>query len=203
MSGAGGLPPIGASALHIVCDMQRMFAEETVWHVPSIPDILPPIATLAGAHPSRTIFTRFVTPLSASDAPGIWRQYYERWPSVTLDRMDVALLDIAKPLAAVARTAEICDKTTYAAFASEPFVAALARRRADTLIFSGVETDVCVLASVLAAVDRGYRVLIAGDAVASSSAAAHRAVIDTILPRFDRQIEVATIDRILAAWQVR
>ncbi|MGO7770942.1 isochorismatase family protein, partial [Rhizobium ruizarguesonis] len=37
----------------------------------------------------------------------------------------------------------------------------------DKLIFSGVENDVCVYASVLDAVDAGYRVILAKDAVAS------------------------------------
>ena len=36
-------------------------------------------------------------------------------------------------------------------------------------IVSGSETDVCVLATVLDAVDMGYRVIIARDAVCSSS----------------------------------
>jgi nicotinamidase-related amidase len=49
-------------------------------------------------------------------------------------------------------------------------------------------------------VDRGYRVVIATDAVASSSAAGHRATMKGIWPRFDQQIEVATADRVLAAW---
>jgi nicotinamidase-related amidase len=200
MSARPSLAPIGPHALHVVCDMQRLFAEDTAWCVPSMSDIVPRIVPLVEAHPSRTVFTRFVMPPSAAVAEGCWRRYYEHWPSVTLDRMDPAVLDLVAPLAGLARAGEICDKTTYSAFASDAFVTTIRRRQPDTLIFTGVETDVCVLASVLGAVDRGYRVVIATDAVASSSAAGHRATMKGIWPRFDQQIEVATADRVLAAW---
>ena len=43
------------------------------------------------------------------------------------------------------------------------------RTSVDTLVISGSETDVCVLSTVLGAVDRGYRVVIAIDALCSSS----------------------------------
>jgi nicotinamidase-related amidase len=197
---SASLAPIGPRATHVVCDMQRLFAENTAWHVPDMSTIVPRIVPLVEAHPSRTIFTRFVTPPRAAAAKGCWRRYYEHWSSVTLDRMDPALLDLVVPLADLAEVGEICDKTTYSAFTSDAFVATLGRRQADTLIFTGIETDVCVLASVLGAVDRGYRVVVATDAVASSSAAGHRAVLRGVWPRFDQQIEVAPVDRVLAAW---
>ena len=49
----------------------------------------------------------------------------------------------------------------------------------DTLIVSGSETDVCVLSSILAAADYGYRVIIAEDAVCSSSDEGHEALIES------------------------
>ena len=68
------------------------------------------------------------------------------------------------------------------------------------LVFSGVETDICVLGSVLDAVDRGYRVVIASDAVTSSDLASHEATLGRICRRFDVQIELATTEEVLAAW---
>jgi PhnB protein len=38
------------------------------------------------------------------------------------------------------------------------------RRRSDTLILTGAETDVCVLSTALGAIDHGYRVIIVEDA---------------------------------------
>jgi hypothetical protein len=63
----------------------------------------------------------------------------------------------------------IVDKTRYSPFLQSPFQAIIAGRRVDTLIVSGAETDVCVLATVLDAVDLGYRVVVAADTVCSSS----------------------------------
>jgi hypothetical protein len=42
--------------------------------------------------------------------------------------------------------------------------------------------------------------VIASDAVTSSSAVSHRGAIDMLLARFDRQVDVATVAEICAAW---
>ena len=70
----------------------------------------------------------------------------------------------------------------------------------DTLLISGGETDVCVLATVLAAIDFGYRVIIVEDALCSSSDESHDAMIDLYTKRFDIQIEVAQSSDILGRW---
>src|SRR5580704_8356992 len=46
-------------------------------------------------------------------------------------------------------------------------LAHLREREADALIISGSEADVCVLATVLSAVDLGYRVIVVRDACAA------------------------------------
>ncbi len=194
------LRPVEESALHLVVDMQRVFAEETAWRVPTLLDIVPAIRRIAEAHPDRTLFTRFVTPSSAAEARGAWRRYYERWPSVTLDAMPAAMLDIVAPLSSLATPDRIYDKTTFSAFDSGDFCDAVARRKAETLILSGAETDVCVLATALSAIDRGLRVIVVADAVTSASLEAHAATLEVLLPRHDAQVEVTSTDRLLAAW---
>ena len=71
----------------------------------------------------------------------------------------------------------------------------------DTLIVSGSETDVCVLSTMLAAVDHGYRIVMARDAVCSSSDASHDAIINLFQRRFDVQVEVADVAEILDTWR--
>ncbi len=71
----------------------------------------------------------------------------------------------------------------------------------DTLIVSGSETDVCVLSTVLAAVDLGYRIILARDGVCSSSDAGHDALMGLFRRRFDVQIEVAEVNEIVDAWR--
>lgn len=197
---AGRLSALGAETVHVVVDMQRLFAEATDWRVPGFADILPSILDLVRAHPRHSLYTRFVTPITAEAATGDWRRFYARWPSVLLDRIDRAMLDLVEPLARLAPPEAVLDKTVYSAFASTEFEAALSRRNARSLVLTGVETDVCVLATALDAVDRGLHVVIATDAVTSGSPAGHRAALEAIYPRFDRQIELAAGSEIMAAW---
>ena len=191
------LPP---DTLHVVIDMQRLFVEHSEWSVPDLPKIIPPILKLTEAHPRETVFTRFITPSTPERAQGQWRHYYRHWHSVTLAEMDPALLDLIQPLPKHARPDAILDKPSHGGFESPAFVEALASRNASVLVLTGVETEVCVLAFAFAATDRGYRVIIVEDAVASSSAAGHRAALDAIYPRLDQQIQIATVDQVLAAW---
>jgi nicotinamidase-related amidase len=159
------------------------------------------VRRLAAHHPAATLFTRFITPQAVGAAQGRWRHYYRTWSAVTLESMPPELLDIIPELMSLVGPDAICDKTTFSAFADGPLSDRLRQRAIDTLVLAGAETDVCVLATAIDAVDQGYRVIIASDAVASSSAAGHRATIEAVLPRFDLQIDVATVDEILAAWR--
>lgn len=193
---------LSTKTLHIVIDMQRLFAEETAWHTPAMADILPNVLKISTARPADTVFARFVVPQNATTAKGAWKNYYRRWSSVTLDVLDPAMLDLIAPLAAIADERSIVDKETYSIFGAPGFSARLQDAGIDTLIFSGVETDVCVYASVLDAIDEGYRVILAADALASGDAAAHAAVLDTLAPRLSEQIEILSTDAILKSWHV-
>jgi nicotinamidase-related amidase len=195
------LRPLGARTVHVAVDMQRVFAEATAWHIPSLLKVLGPIQALTEAHAGQTIFTRFLTPRDADDAKGSWRAYYQRWRTVLLNSMDASMLDLVEPLARYVPPAEICDKTTFSAFHSDAFAASLARRQADTLVLTGAETDVCVLATALDAVDHGYRVIVGADAVTSLSSAGHRATLAAVFARLEQQIEVAAAADVLAAWR--
>ena len=57
-----------------------------------------------------------------------------------------------------------------------------------------------VLATVLGAVDFGYRVVLATDALCSSSDVTHEALLTLYRERFDQQIETADAETILANW---
>jgi len=196
----GQLRSLGPRTLHAVVDMQRVFAEATDWRTPTITDVVPPILTMVRAHPRQTVFTRFMTPPTVEAATGDWQRFYARWRSVVRDRMAPAMFDLMEPFAGFVPPAEAIDKLTFSAFASPAFVASLARRDVETLVLSGVETEVCVLATAIDAVDHGLHVVLATDALTSASAAGHRAALEAVYPRFDQQIDIATTAAILAAW---
>jgi nicotinamidase-related amidase len=77
------------------------------------------------------------------------------------------------PLATFCPPAQIVDKNRYSVFAEPGLIDHLRQREADALIVSGSETDVCVLATVLDAVDIGFRVVVVRHAVCSSSDEGH------------------------------
>ena len=194
------LRSLGPRTLHLVVDMQRVFAEDTDWRVPTIAAVIQPILALVRAHPGQTVFTRFMTPSTVDSATGDWQRFYSRWRSVVRDRMDPAMFDLMEPFAPFVPPAEVIDKPTFSAFASPAFVVSLSGRAVETLVLSGVETDVCVLATALDAVDRGLHVVLATDGLTSWSAAGHRAALEAIYPRFDQQIDIATVAEIMTAW---
>lgn len=191
--------PISPSAIHLCIDMQRMFLEDTPWRTPWMGHILPKVVELSEAHPERTIFTRFIPPRQASDMPGTWRRYYERWRDFTLERLDPAMIELPDALRRFTPPAGIFNKKTYSAFSVEGFDALLRQRGVDTLMFTGGETDVCVLATVMGAVDRGYRVILVTDALCSSSDDTHDSTVDLYGNRFSLQVETVTSDA-LEGW---
>ena len=191
----------GANTAHLCVDMQRLFSAEGPWPLAWMERVLPQVVKLVERAPTRTIFTRFLTPTSAEDMPGQWRLYYSKWSNVTRERLDNGLLNLVPLLERYVPSAAVFDKQVYSAFASAPLRKFLERASIDTLIVSGSETDVCVLSTILDAVDRGYRIVMARDAVCSSSDASHDAIVDLFHRRFDLQVEVAEVAEILEAWR--
>ena len=193
----GALEP---GTAHLCVDMQTMFAERTDWHVPWMERVLPTVQRIAEAHPERTVFTRFMPPDRPDEMSGAWQRYYRRWRHMTRERLDPALIELVPPLAALVPPARVLDKRHYSPFGEPQLQGLLQQERVDTLVVTGAETDVCVLAAVLDAVDLGYRVVLAVDALCSVSDEAHDALLDLYAKRFSQQIEAASAEEILAAW---
>jgi nicotinamidase-related amidase len=162
---------------------------------------LPVVAALANRHPERTVFTRFIPPARPEQMPGMWRRYYERWRLATREVLPLELLKLMSPLAALRPPAAIIDKTRYSAFAEPNLSDHLRRREADALIVSGSETNVCVLSTVLDAVDIGYRVIVVRDAICSSSDEGHEMLMRLYHTRYTEQIETADAETILSRWE--
>jgi nicotinamidase-related amidase len=105
------------------------------------------------------------------------------------------------PGAAIACQALSIDKERHPAFVEPHLSEFLHAIEADGLIVTGSETDVCVLATVLCAVDLGYRVIVVRDAVCSSSDEGHDALVTLFRQRYTEQIEVADAAAIMERWE--
>jgi nicotinamidase-related amidase len=179
--------------------MQVMFGRDGPWPTPWLERVLPNVVALADRMPPQTIFTRFIPPMRAADMPGMWREFYRKWPKVTRQRLPAECLELLPELRRFAPPAAVFDKFVYSAFADGRLPSDLAARGASTLLVTGAETDVCVLATVLAAVDYGYRVVLVTDAICSSSDEGHDALMRMYTHRFDVQIELASTAEAVAA----
>jgi nicotinamidase-related amidase len=105
------------------------------------------------------------------------------------------------PLAALCPPATVMDKTRYSALAEPGLLAHLREREADALIVSGSETDVCLLATVLNAVDIGYWVIVVRDVVCSPSDEGHDMFMRLYHTRYEEQIETADAAVVLVRWE--
>ncbi len=192
--------PLNDRTLHLCVDMQNMFAQETPWHTPWMQRVAPRIAEIAGRHPERTIFTRFMPPENPEEMQGTWRAYFERWREFTRSRIGPRLLDLVEPLPRLVPPAILLDKHFYSPFHGTALAQILRERGCDALIVSGAETDMCVLAAVLDAVDLGLRVVLPTDALCSASDEKHDAMLRLYRDRFSIQIETTDTETILARW---
>jgi nicotinamidase-related amidase len=192
--------PLTNRTVHLCVDMQELYAQETPWHTPWMARVLPVIHNIADHHREQTVFTRFIPPIKPEEMPGTWRRFYERWRELTRERIPPMLLDLVPPLKALAPPAVVVDKMLYSAFSAPALHQHLQKHGVDSLVITGAETDMCVLATVMDAVDLGYRVVLPTDALCSSSDTTHDALMTLYHQRFSLQIETADSETVLECW---
>jgi len=189
-----------SNRVHLCVDMQRMFVEETPWHVETMAGVLPGVEALVERDPEATVFTRFIPP-PAESVRGAWVDYYAAWPQMAGDRVPQELLDLAPTLQRHVPPARAIDKPVLSPWWSGELHRHLRARQVDTLIITGGETDVCVLATVMGAIDLGYRILLPTDGLCSSAESCHTAMLSIYDSRFGSHLFTTTIQDILEDWR--
>jgi nicotinamidase-related amidase len=130
----------------------------------------------------------------------MWQHYYKRWESMTVERLGADMIGLVPDLAQFVPPARTFDKHVYSPWAGSDLRAQLRNATVDTLIITGGETDVCVLATVLGAVDWGFRVILATDALCSSADETHDSMMNIYMNRFGQQVECVTTETLLDSW---
>ncbi|MGN8119357.1 cysteine hydrolase family protein [Labrys sp. 22185] len=193
--------PLGPNCLHLCVDMQRLFGPGYPWAVPWLEKVVPVIEILCAHHAAQTIFTRFIPAPRAGEGRGSWERYYRKWACVTLDAIGLDAIRLVASLERFVPPGKVLDKAVYSPWTEGHLDRVLIGTGINTIVISGGETDVCVLATVLGAIDRGYRVVLAIDALCSSSDETHDALMRLYLTRFSEQIEVSSSEEILENWR--
>ncbi|KQR69291.1 cysteine hydrolase family protein [Rhizobium sp. Leaf341] len=175
---------------HLCVDMQRLFAEDTPWRVDWMGRILPNTVACVERAPDRTIFTRFIPPASPDTAIGAWKAYYEKWRNMTREALEPGMLDLMPELAPFAPPARIYDKPVYTPWFAGDLQRILRAEGVETLVITGGETDVCVMTTLLGAIDLGFNVVLIRDAICSSADETHDATLQVLSNRFSVQLEI-------------
>jgi nicotinamidase-related amidase len=188
-------------AVHLCLDMQNLLGPDGPWQAKWAERVLPAVVSLVEHAPARTIFTRFMPPAEPADGPGAWRDFYRKWSGITLKQIEPDMLQLMAPLNLFVPPARVIDKERYSAFSAPQTEMALRQMAADAVIVSGAESDMCVLATVLAAVDLGYPVIVAEDAVCSSADPTHDAVQELYHSRFSQQVQTLKTAALRELWR--
>lgn len=199
--GAGLKSEVPETAVHLCVDMQRMFVEDTPWRTPWAGRVLPVIEEICARKAHRTVFTRFIPAERPGQGEGAWRAYWERWASMTLEALGAEMAYVALPLQRFAPPGLIFDKAGYSPWRDGRLHAALQGADVDTLVITGAETDVCVLATVLGGVDFGYRLVVVTDALCSSADDTHDKLIDLYNGRYGQQVETTVSGELADGWR--
>jgi ureidoacrylate peracid hydrolase len=95
----------------------------------------------------------------------------------------------------------VIRKRWYDAFAGSDLDGALRARGATSLVVTGTMTDICVLATVVGAFNREYRVTVVDDAVSTLWPEIQRATLDIIGRAFGRVVSSKTVIDTLTSWR--
>jgi nicotinamidase-related amidase len=182
-------------SIEFISGLETKWASEAIWHA------LPGILKISGRYASQTVFTRFICPRDLSETKGQWTRFYADAEGMLCNNLHPSMMDLLPELMKFIPPARIVDRKVFSALASSDLRALLAESSTDTLAISGFETDVCVLATVLAAIDLGFRVVLVKDALASSNEAGEKAALHQVFSRFDQQIEVIDADELFENWE--
>ncbi|MEQ1956042.1 cysteine hydrolase [Mesorhizobium sp. CN2-181] len=182
--------PLGPNCLHVCVDMQGLFGPGSPWAVPWMQRVLPAIANVCERFGPSNLFTRFIPADQPGAGTGAWARYYTRWAGMTLSEINPDLCNLIPALRRYVPPGRTLDKRVYSPWTEGHLDALLRPSGIDTLVITGGETDVCVLATALGAIDRGYRLILVEDALCSSADDAHDTMMTFYHRRFTEQVEI-------------
>jgi nicotinamidase-related amidase len=184
----------------VVVDMQKLFLTEkkSPWMNKKLLSIIPNIEKLIKTiGMQNTIFTRFTPPKNWQDEQDSWQTYYRINQKITSSILGTEALDIIDNfIPYISKSSVASRKKSASIFMAGNFHSKIKKQSTQILIFTGVETDYCVLSSVLDAIHLGYYVIIVMDACASSKKQGQKHA-GGIFDRFPEQLWVTSTNDLI------
>jgi ureidoacrylate peracid hydrolase len=197
----------------LVVDMQRGFVEPgQAMEVPPARQTVPAIRALLDAFRAAglpVVFTAFVysprVPLLVGElhpehkpaAPGAPRGFGHPSSCCLEGDPSADIIDVLTP-----REGEpVIRKRWYDAFAGSELDGVLRARQIGSLVVVGTMTDICVLATVVGAFNREYRITVVDDAVSTLTLEIQRATLDIIGRAFGRVVSSKSVIDIVRSWR--
>jgi nicotinamidase-related amidase len=119
---------------------------------------------------------------------------------MAIDKLGAGMVDLVPELARFVPPARVFDKHVYSPWIGSDLHQSLRSVGVDTFIITGGETDVCVLTSVLGAIDWGFRVILVTDTLCSSADETHDAMMNVYMNGFGEHVETVTTQTLLDSW---
>lgn len=172
--------------LFLVIDMQNVYGEGGEWYCPNAEKATANIKAILDARGDDmdVIFTGFVAP----DHPvGTWNAYNEAYKEINEDPWSN---DMMEAFAGALQVYPYYTKSTFSSLTiPEVKEASLHARH---VVVSGVVAECCVLATVMALIDEGVKVIYLTDAVAGMDAETEKAVELVLVGLEPLQVECMT-----------
>jgi nicotinamidase-related amidase len=196
----------------LVVDMQRGFLDPgEALEVPPARDIVPAIRSLLKAFRARRlpiVFTEFtyspavpllvgaLHPEHRPAAPGAPRGFGRPSSNCLEGTESARTIEALTPRA----DEPVIRKRWYDGFAGTELDGALRARDVTSLVIAGTMTDICVLATVVGAFNREYRITVVEDGVATLWPEIQRATLDIVGRAFGRVVSSKHVLDTLSGW---
>jgi len=193
--GFHGRAGLGSRPALVVVDVNVGFTDPESPLVCDLDDVVEAIRRLLGAFRESDLPVAYTTVSYDEAAKRAARAFIDKVPALLTLESGSRWVEI-DPRIAPLDTEPVFNKLWASAFFATPLASFLAADRADSLVVTGASTSGCIRATVVDALQHGYRPTVPREAVGDRNPAAHEANLYDIEAKYG---DVVALDEVLAA----
>lgn len=193
--GFHGRAGFGRRPALVVVDVNLGFTDAASPLVCELDDVVDAIGRLLGAFRARSLPVAYTTVSYDEAAKQSAAAFLDKIPALLTLAAGSRWVEIDPRVGPLAGE-PVFNKLWASAFFGTPFASFLAAHRCDSLVVTGASTSGCVRATVLDALQHGYRPVVPREAVGDRDPAAHEANLYDIDTKYG---DVVSLDEVLGA----